>query len=143
MSDLESRIRHHRPGFLRREDGTATVEAVLWLPIFLAVFGLMVDSAMIFHGQSRVLRVVQDANRHLSIGRLETDADVVTYINAQLAIHGITPAQTTAVSDATTGLVSTLVVIDASELQMLGYFSSLLNLQIPVSAQHMREDWSA
>lgn len=127
--------------FGRRDDGTATVEAVLWMPIFIAVFGLMVDSAIIFHGQSKVLRVVQDANRRLSIQSLKTDADVIAYINAELNAIGITPASTTAVSDVTTGIVSTGVMVPASELQLLGYFSVLTNLQLPVTAQHMREDW--
>lgn len=129
--------------FLRREHGTATVEAVLWFPIFIAVFGLMVDSSIIFNGQTKVLRVVQDANRNMSIGRFRTDTEVEDYINDQLAVYGITPSLTDAQSDATTGIVSTTVVVPASELQLLGYFSVLVNLNIPVTAQHMREDWSA
>lgn len=128
--------------FLRRDDGTATVEAVLWFPIFIAVFGLMVDAAMIFHGQSKVLRVVQDANRNLSIGRLDTDAEVVAYINAELALVGVTPSRTEAQSDMTAGTVSTLVVVPASEFGLLGYFKVLNGLEVPVSAQHMREDWT-
>ena len=130
-------------GFRRKEDGTATVEAVLWFPIFIAVFGLMVDSAMIFHGQSKVLRVVQDANRKLSIKSLETDAEAEAYINAQLAAINVTPSRTETLSDMTTGIISTLVVVPAREFQILGYFSALTNLQVPVTAQHMREDWSA
>ncbi len=127
--------------FLRRDDGTATVEAVLWFPIFIAVFGLMVDAAMIFHGQSKVLRVVQDANRNLSIGRLDTDAEVEAYINAQLALVGVTPSRTEAQSDLTAGTVSTLVVVPAREFQLLGYFTVFNSLEVPVAAQHMREDW--
>ena len=130
-------------GFRRKEDGTATVEAVLWFPIFIAVFGLMVDSAMIFHGQSKVLRVVQDANRKLSIKSLATDAEAEAYITAQLAAINVTPSRTETLSDMTTGVISTLVVVPAREFQILGYFSALTNLEVPVTAQHMREDWSA
>ena len=129
--------------FRNRDDGTATVEAVLWLPIFLAVFGLMVDSAMIFSGQSHVLRVVQDANRRLSINSLQSNAEVITYINTELAAIGVTPTQVTNTYDSTSGLISTVVVVPASELQILGYFSALTNLQIPIAAQHMNEEWSA
>ncbi|MBT8415954.1 MAG: pilus assembly protein [Silicimonas sp.] len=128
--------------FRRRQDGTATVEAVLWFPIFIAVFGLMVDSAIIFHGQSKVLRVVQDANRKLSIKSLKTDAEVVAFINNELNQIGITPTTTVAQSDAITGIVSTGVQVPASELQLLGYFSVLTNLDLTVTAQHMREDWT-
>lgn len=140
MTTLPMRARMTR--FFKRQDGTATVEAVLWFPIFIAVFGLMVDAAMIFHGQSKVLRVVQDANRNLSIGRLDNDAEVIAYINTELAEVGVTPSRTEALSDATSGIVSTLVVIPASEFQLLGYFSVITNMEVPVTAQHMREDWS-
>lgn len=140
---MKSILAHVVPkSFLRREDGTATVEAVLWFPIFIAVFGLMVDAAMIFHGQSKVLRVVQDANRNLSIGRLDTDAEVEQYINAQLALVGVTPSRTEALSDLTAGTVSTLVVVPAGEFGLLGYFNVLNALEVPVTAQHMREDWT-
>lgn len=129
------------PAFLRREDGTATVEAVLWFPIFIAVFGLMVDSSIIFNGQTKVLRVVQDANRRLSINSLKSDAQVEAYITAELAVYGITPSTVDAQTDATTHVVSTVVVVPASQLQLLGYFSVLTNLQIPVTSQHMLENY--
>ena len=143
MFGNEVQVKKRSARFLRRDDGSAMVEAVLWLPIFLVIFGLMVDSALVFHGQSKVLRVVQDANRNMSIGRLDTDADVETYITTRLAVYGITPSTATAVTDTTTGVVTTTVVVPAVQLQALGYFDALLNLEIPVVAQHMREDWNA
>ena len=51
--------------FKRDKTGSATIEAVLWLPLFFAAFGLMTDAAMVFNGHSRVMRVIQDANRNL------------------------------------------------------------------------------
>ncbi len=121
--------------FRKADDGTATVEAVLWFPIFILVFGLMVDASMIFHGQSKVLRVVQDANRNMSIGRLDTNAEVESYINAQLALFGVVPKSTTAISDG--NFVYTVVTVPARQLQALGYFNSLLNLEIDVSSAHV------
>lgn len=124
--------------FVNREDGTATVEAVLWFPIFIAVFGLMVDSAMIFHGQAKVLRVIQDGNRNFSIGRLTTEAETETYIEGVLADLNITAtAQTTE----TAGVAYTVVTVQAAQLQILGYFSALTNLEIKVGAEHMIENW--
>ena len=107
------------------------------------------------------LRAFEAAARHLSFAKaaeelyvtpaalsyqiksLETDADVEAYIISQLAAINVTPTRAEALSDPTTGIVSTLVVVPASEFQILGYFSALTNLQVPVTAQHMREDWSA
>ncbi len=121
--------------FSKREDGTATVEAVLWFPIFIAVFGLMVDASSIFHGQSKVLRVVQDANRNMSIGRFTTDAQVTGYINAQLLAFNVVPTSTVALSDG--NVVLTVVKVPASQFQLLGYFSSLLNLELAITSAHI------
>lgn len=136
MLSLISRI--FRAGFLRREDGTATVEAVLWFPIFIAVFGLMVDAAMIFHGQAKVLRVIQDGNRNFSIGRLTNEAETETYIENVLADLNITA---TAETTETAGVAYTVVTVQAAQLQILGYFSALTNLEIRVGAEHMIENW--
>ena len=58
--------------FLRRQEGAATIEAVLWLPVFFYVMALAIDTTMIFHGYSRVIRAVEDVNRGLAVKRIET-----------------------------------------------------------------------
>lgn len=129
-----SRIRR----FLGRSDGAATVETVLWFPLFIAVFGLMLDVAMIFHGQAKVLRIVQEGNREYSIGRLTTPAEAEAYIEgalAQLNIQAI--ARTTEVA----GVAHTLVTVPANQLQVLGYFTAFSSLQLNITAEHMIENW--
>lgn len=124
--------------FWRRDDGTATVETVLWFPLFIAVFGLMLDVAMIFHGQAKVLRVVQDGNREYSIGRLTTPADAETYIENTLAALDI---QATATTTEVAGVAHTLVRVPATQLQVLGYFNAFSGLQLSITAEHMIENW--
>lgn len=126
--------------FRRRDDGTATVEAVLWIPIFMAVFGLMVDAALVFHGQSKVLRIIQDGNRNLSIGRLTTTTETETYIESVLAQLDI---NADANSSITAGVVTTTVSVQTAQLQILGFFTALTSLTIDVTADHMIENWEA
>lgn len=126
--------------FLRREDGTASVEAVLWMPLFIALFGLIVDTSLIFYGQSKVLRVVQDGNRNLSIGRLDSEASTETYITNELAALNVTANVDSTI---TAGVVRTDVSFGAAQLQALGFFSSLLGLTVSVSSEHMIENWEA
>lgn len=125
--------------FFGKEDGTATVEAVLWFPIFILVFGLMVDSAMIFHGQAKVLRVIQDGNRHFSIGRLGDEEATQDYIRDTLANLNIAANVETVTNGV--GVATTTVRVPAAQLQILGYFSALTSLEIEVSADHMLENW--
>lgn len=124
--------------FTRSDDGTATVETLLWFPLFIAVFGLMLDVAMIFHGQAKVLRVTQDGNREYSIGRLTTPAAAETYIESVLAQLNI---QANATTTEVAGVAHTIVTVPANQLQVLGYFSAFAGLTISVTAEHMIENW--
>jgi Flp pilus assembly protein TadG len=129
-----------RTGFLKKEDGTATVEAVIWLPLFFLVLFLMVDAAMIFAGQSQALRVVQDANRNMSIGRFRTAAETEAYIEQQLARLS---AGVNAISTVTAGVVTTTVSLPARDLQFSGFFIPFMEGTLSVSADHLIEDWEA
>jgi len=122
--------------FGRDSEGSATIESVLWLPLFLAAFALMTDVAMIFNGHSRVLRVVQDANRNLSVGRLDTESETEEYIIAAL---GTLSPNLTADTAIEAGVATSTAIVPASDLQILGMFSAISSLNISVTSQHFIE----
>ena len=122
---------------LRREDGNATVEAVIWMPILFAAFGFIADTSMIFGAESQTLRIVQDANRAFSIGRLKTSIEVEDLIESQTA--GFSPnAQAT--STIVNGLISTSVELPLNEITSTGLVTVFLNKSVTVFAQHLSED---
>lgn len=125
--------------FLRRQDGGPTVETVLWFPLIIAIFGLVADVAMIFHGQAKVLRVIQDGNRELAVGRITTVADAEDYIEGVLAQLDIEATASTTISGG--GVASTTVTVAVEQLQMLGYFTALQSVEINVTAEQMIENW--
>ncbi len=91
---------------------------------------------MIFYGQAQVLRVVQDANRSLSIGRITTVEEAESFVTSALADLG--PAiQVTSVVEG--GVVTTDVTVPASDLQILGTFDLFDGLVLRISAQHLLE----
>ncbi|MCB1339366.1 MAG: pilus assembly protein [Maritimibacter sp.] len=126
--------------FARDESGTATVEFVLWLPMVMLAFGLTVDVSMIFHSQSQVLRIVQDANRNASIGRLRTPAETEDYVEARLQAASSGAHATSSIS---AGVISTTVTYPARDFQIVGFFSQFNDLQITVNSEHLLEDWGA
>ena len=76
---------HHRfTRFRRSEDGASTVETVLWIPVFIAIFALLFDIAMIFNGQAATLRVIQEANRDFAVGQITTEAATQTRVKDNL-----------------------------------------------------------
>ena len=126
--------------FARDESGSATVEFVLWLPMLLVAFGLTVDVSMIFHSQSQVLRIVQDANRSASLGRLQTAAATENYVEARL--HKASSAAN-ATSTINGGIITTTVTYPARDFQVLGFFQQFNNLEITVNSEHLIENWGA
>jgi Flp pilus assembly protein TadG len=120
----------------RNVDGGATVEVVIWLPVLLFLFSLIADTALILGGEARILRVVQDTNRAVSVGRITTVADAEAQVFSQ--ISGIAPnanVTTTVVS----GLITTEVTVPATDFTSVGLVDAFLSLNILVTAQHLAE----
>lgn len=129
---LMERIRSAR----QDEAGSATVEAVLWLPFFIAAFTLVVDGSMIFHNHSQILRVTQDANRAFSVGRYTDEETTESQIEAALSSLSDNAAATTTVAN---GIISTTVTVPAGDIDVIGIFKSLTTPTITIRAQHLME----
>lgn len=122
----------------RSESGASTVEFVMWLPVVLLVLALIADTALILGGQARVLRVVQDANRAMSIGRIRQTADVEQLIHAQ--ISGLAPTSTVETTVSSNGLITSIVSIPVGDLASTGLVSAFSGLVVTVQAQHLAEN---
>lgn len=121
-----------------REDGAATVEVVLWLPVMALLFALVADTAMIFGAQAQVVRVVQDGNRALSTGRMREAAEAQAQIKAQIAAISPGAVVTTTNVD---GLISTTVAMPVTDLTATGLVDAFANFSVRVRAQHLSEDF--
>lgn len=60
-----------RSSFLADEDGNATIEFALWVPLLVFILALMVDTTMAFARQSHIWRVATEITRSLSTGTLK------------------------------------------------------------------------
>jgi Flp pilus assembly protein TadG len=122
--------------FLRENDGTITVEAVLWVPIYLIFFAFIVDVSNIFHGQAKAIRMAYDGNREASLGTF-ADADA-TQAAILARVQSFSPnAKVTTVFDSES--ISTVVVLPSNDLAIIGTISTIMNLDVTVSSVHMRD----
>ena len=122
--------------FRKDEGGSATLEAVLWLPVFISFMVLAADASFIFFGQNQAYRVVQDANRNLSIGRLQSEEEVVDYVLERLS--SISPnATVTAIIDG--GIIASVAKIPVTDLMATSFFSAFLDVELTVGARHFVE----
>jgi Flp pilus assembly protein TadG len=136
-----SRLLRPVQGFGRREDGTATIEFVLWLPILVLLISLTADAALIFGAKANVLRVIQDANRAASIGRFKEEPDfevaVENYVRTNIGNYARHATIATEVIGG--NVVSTTVTIPSSRLMAVGFLGQLTGITVTINAQHMLE----
>lgn len=127
--------------FGRDEDGAATIEALLWIPMMLIFFGILADALMIFSSQARALAVIQTGNRQLATGQLASCADVQTWVE-----NVVNPMSPNAIANCTilrpTNVISTSLSMPATDVDIVGLLRSFADLDVVVSTQQVMEDLS-
>jgi len=121
-----------------QDGGAVSVDAVLWLPVFIFLFALLADASLILGDQARVLRVVQDTNRAISIGRIRTSEDAEQYIRDQISDLSPNADVETVIDDA--GVIHSTVVLPMSDMTATGMVNAFKDLSVTVTAQHMAEN---
>ncbi len=125
-----------RENFISSERGSATIEAVLWMPMFFGLFILMADSALIFNGQSQIMRIIHDGNRNYSIGRITSEAETETYIETALANYGPNLKAITRVDN---GVITTTVSVPATDLTATKLLAAVAPITLQIASQHLME----
>ena len=119
--------------------GAVTVEAALWLPFFVILLTLIADIALIFHGQARALRIVQDANRGYSTGFYGSETETAAIIVERLAVENLTQ-NAIAVTELEDGVITSIVQVPSGDLDAIGFFTSLASVNMQITSQHVMEN---
>jgi Flp pilus assembly protein TadG len=127
--------------FLKRfkedERGIATIESLLWMPLFFYLFILITDVSFIFYGKAQGLRAIQDGNRAYAtnvLTREEAEQRTLTRLNA--IASGSTVSM---VYVGSTGVVTTRATMPAASLMAVGSIPNFVNLDLNITEQHYRE----
>lgn len=118
------------------QDGSATIEAVLWTPIFLILFGMITDTSIVFGREAEILRIIQDSNRSLAVGHFRTVQEAKTYIQGKIRVYS-THSTVNVVIDK--GIISTSVSLPAADLTATQLFDAINTLTVRVGASQMSE----
>lgn len=124
-----------RKDFVRDEDGAVTIEGLLWMPMFFYILALSVDVTMIFHAYSRIIRVVEDVNREISIGRITTIEEGKARIAASLSGYDGLKSQIGVIDN----VVVTNVSVPVTSLVVLGAIKPILGNSVEVKTQQYVE----
>ena len=122
--------------FSQCQSGALTVEAVLWVPVYLFLFIFIADVSLIFHGQAKATRIAYDGNRMASVGSFETATETSDAVLGRIQIFSPSATVNTFFgSDA----VTTTVVMPAGDLAAIGLISRIVDLDVTVQSVHMRD----
>ena len=122
----------------RDESGNVTIEFVLWVPLVAFLLLVTVDVGQIFLKQAQATRLVQDANRALSVGKIRTTVATETFIKDRLAgFSTAVTAQTT--YDIGTGIISTTAKIPLRDLTVTQALPIGQGATVTIQSSHMME----
>lgn len=119
------------------EDGFATLEALIWIPIFVFFLVFILDTTFIFFGKAQALRFIQDGNRALSVGALP-DVDA-TALQIKTAISDYAPAATVNTEILNGMIISTTMTIPVSDLMIIGTIPVFKGTNVEITATHFLE----
>ena len=123
--------------FQRSEDGSFTLEMVIWMPIFAILLAIIMNLSMVFFYESQMLRIAQDATRAYSLGKF-TEAEAEAFIQQRLSfIEATIDIDTQLIG---TNIVQTVISTNAAELMPFSLMSGPFEgVPIGVSTQYIVE----
>lgn len=122
--------------FGRKDEGSAAIDVVMWTPIFLILFGMITDTSVVFGRQAEILRIIQDTNRSLAVGRFLTIEEAEDYISEKVAIF---TDEGSIDVNVVNGIIATSVTLPASDLTSTGLFEAIDSLTVTIGASQMSE----
>lgn len=126
----------HRLARIGDETGSSTVEAALWMPIFMGLILLITNIALVFYGQSQAVRVLQDGNRAYSTGTLLTEQDVINYVTERLAQFTTDAVVQSVVHQ---GIIYTTAHLPIEDLAHIGSLRMFSDYNVQVASQQFVE----
>lgn len=141
---------HFFTRFKNDERGTATIESLLWFPLFFFLFILIIDASFLFYGKAQVLRIVQNENRSLAVWVGDEDEWLAEAVAAELRLKSrienlmMQPSASELaainVSIKKDGqIIETVVSLPGQPLMAVGTLPEFSSTRIGVRAQHYRE----
>lgn len=134
--------------FRDAEDGSATIEALLWIPFLLAFLMLILDASTIFMWNSQARRIVADANRQYVKGATFDNTmsnfvgnpvnNMANWIEDEMA-HFAPNAVANVMIDPVSGLLTTIVTYPSTDTDLSGATGFLGGLTLRVQSIHQTE----
>ncbi len=111
--------------FLRDEHGSATIEFVIWVPLYVVLLVAVTDASILYLTHTEMWNAARDTARRMSVGAL-TAADAPDRAGEMLLLSG--RSYTVAASDA--GPVMVEISVNVGDASIFGFFKPVLGRQL-------------
>jgi len=111
------------PRFGDDEDGAASVEMVLWLPVFILILAFILDVTMTMLAHSLMWDVARDTVRQLSLGRMDA-VQAVDHARVAAQMSSTTPTVTASDAGPEVWIEITLPIADVTMFNFIGIAGS-------------------
>ncbi|GGE38547.1 TadE/TadG family type IV pilus assembly protein [Actibacterium pelagium] len=120
--------------FWKEQDGTASVDGLIWIMFFMTLVVFILDAAIMFMNNTQVRRIVQDGSRMYVRGAFDGSTTELKDLDAwiQARLSGLSPKAKSSSKVDGNNRVYTEVVYPASDTDITGLFDALMNFNIQV-----------
>ena len=122
--------------FLRDERGSATIEFVLWVPIFVVILVAATDATILYLHHTEMWNVSRDVARRVAVGDM-TEADAVTVVQNEMYLYS--RAYTVSTSDPTELDVKIMIRTSVADASVFGFFKPVLGRYLTARVTMRRE----
>lgn len=123
-------------GFLRDETGWATIEFVLWVPVFAVLLIATIDATVIYLQHTEMWNVSRDVARRVAVGDM-VESDVVQVVQNEMYLYS--KAYTVATFQPTDLDVQIAIQTTIADASVFGIFQAVLDNNLTAVVTMRRE----
>jgi Flp pilus assembly protein TadG len=124
------------PEFLRDERGSATIEFVLWVPVFVIILVAATDATILYLHHTEMWNVSRDVARRVAVGDM-TEADAAAVVGNEMFLYS--SAYTVSTSNPTDLDVSIQIQTSIADASVFGFFKPVLGRFLTATVTMRRE----
>lgn len=136
MTSRKLRLSRALQGFLRDDQGSATIEFVLWVPIFVVLLVATTDATILYLHHTEMWNVSRDVARRVAVGDM-TEAEAVNVVQSEMFLYS--SAYTVATSQPTDLDVQIVIQTQVADASIFGFFKPVLGDFLTASVTMRRE----
>ncbi len=122
--------------FLRDEHGSATIEFVLWVPIFVVILVAATDATILYLHHTEMWNVSRDVARRVAVGDM-TEADAAAAVQNEMFLYS--RAYTVSTSNPADLDVKIMIRTSVRDASVFGFFEPVLDRYLTAMVTMRRE----